>query len=242
MDSHLTNESSKYLSELIRIGVVDPVLSPCDARTITPGFFRWFRTLRERPGHAWDKETMQLWPSSQSTRWQEHRFTTAAHDTVTDYWAIELARFAVPQGQIGYIKYIEQVVNDVDGSYWPTNVAYWGSPRFVISDVENLRWYLNISRFPGFFPPRYELFSAVPIPAHALPGSPYPDLPEIDAIWYPAHAGKDMKLIVPGAHMLRFYLISPPTTVYQWEVSGKLSGFTQSSYQPCAKSNSREIV
>jgi hypothetical protein len=165
----------------------------------------------------------------------------ATHTTVADYWAVELARFVVPQGQIGYVKYIEQVVNDIQGNYYPTNVAYWGSPSFVLSDVDNLRWYLKLSFYPGFYPPRWQMFSTIPIPPHILPGQPYPDLPQIDALWYPAHNCKSLKLLVPGAMMLRFYLLSPPLTFYQWEVSGKLSGWTQSTYQQSAIVNAREI-
>ena len=234
-------QSSNFLSDLINGGFVDTALSPFDERVSSIKYFDWFRKIKYIKRDWGDQETYELWQAPQSQRWQESHLTPQIHSPSTVWWAIELARFAVPEGQIGFLRRIEQVVNDDQGSYFPTNVAYWGSPQFVFPDVDNLRWYFTLSYFNGTLPPRYNLFSAVPIPAHALPGAPYTDLPEIDGLWYPAHGSHDFKLIVPGGRILRFFMLTPPCVEYTWQVSGKLSGYTQSTYQLASLRNAREI-
>lgn len=240
----LFNEQAKksaQLKKLIDLGVIDTVFDPFAGQFWPPRYFDWFTKLKDLPRYRKDAQTFDVWPDAKTTRWQEHSFTTIDHHFPAQYWAVELARFPVPTGSIGFVKWVEQVVNDVDGNYYPTNVFYWGSPQFVLADVDNLRWYLRLTMFDGTQPARYQVFNAAAIPSHALPGVPYSDLPVIDALWYPAHAKKDLKLIVPGGWQLRFFLISPPTTTYQWQVSGKLSGYIQSTFQNAAVINAREL-
>jgi hypothetical protein len=234
-------QSSEFLSDLINGGFVDTTLAPFDARASRLKYFEWFQKIRQVKRHWGNQETYELWPAPQSQRWQESHLEAHTCVPETDHWAVEVARFAVPDGQIGFVKRIEQVVTDVSGSYYPTNVSHWGSPHFVLTDVDNLRWYLTISFYDGLLPARHIQQSAVAIPAHALPGQPYTDLFEIDGLWYPAHNNKPLKLIIPGGRLLRFFLITPPTTVYQWIVEGKLSGYTQSTYQLGAMKNAREF-
>lgn len=223
-------------------GIIDTVLAPFDERLLTVGYLKWFGTLALKKKHSQNNAFMNIASADQSQRFQSNRLSTVLHETVTDYWAVELARFVVPNGQIGFVTGVEQVVNAADGSYYPSNVAYWGSPRFVISDVDNIRWYLRLDYFNGLHPNRYNLSSTVAIPWHALPGEPYSDLHEIDAIWYPANNNRRLKLIVPAQRMLRFFMITPPTTLYQWEVSGRLTGYTQTAYTGAAVHNAREIT
>lgn len=232
--------SADVLRMMIGMGTIDTVLPPFDERTVTTNYLRWFREQSRRVPRT-DPNQHELAVGQKSQRFQSNRLPTRAHDTVTDYWAVEVARFPVPDGHIGYLTGIEQVVNDVAGNYYPTNVAYWGSPRYVIDDVENLRWYLMLSFYDAEMPPRYELFSTVPIPPHALPGMPYTEMCEIDALWYPAHNRQQLKLLVPESRVLRMFLISPPTTEYQWEVSARLTGYIQSSFSDISVINARKI-
>lgn len=233
--------TAQVLQRFTKHGIIDPVLAPFDERLITLGYLKWFRNLHKQNRNRHEPQTFDLHTAAQSQRFQAHRFPVAIHATTTSYWAIECARFAVPDGEIGYVTGIEQAVHDVSGSYYPTNVVYWGSPDSVLPDVYNLRWYLTTSYFDGTLPPRYQLFSATAIPFHGLPGSPYPDLPMIDALWYPAHNNRKLKFLVPGGRMLRLYMVSPPLSTYQWVVSARLSGYTQSTYQLAAIRNAREI-
>lgn len=234
-------QASSWLSDLLNAGFIDSPFKPFDQRKNYIGYFEWFLSVGKEKLVWDDPKTFNLSTAAQSTRWQVSHLPTRTHPDVANYWAVELAQFAVPIGHVGFVQCIEQVVNDVTGSYYPTNVSFWGSPRFVDPDVDNLRYYLTISEFYGTLPARFELNSAVAIPIHALPGHPYPDLPIIDGLWYPAHNNKSLKLIVPGRHVLRLFLVTPPTVTYQWEVSGRFSGSTQSTYQNCAVINAREL-
>jgi hypothetical protein len=155
----------------------------------------------------------------------------------------ELARFPVPKGQVGYVTNIDQVVSDINGNYYPSNQEYWGSPTFIFADVLNLRWYLTLDYYDGSDPGRFNVASAAPFGPEILPGVPYTDMFEIDALWYPVHANHPkMKLIVPGQRMLRFFFYTAPTTVYHWEARGRLSGYTQSTYSAEAMANARRLV
>lgn len=125
---------------------------------------------------------------------------------------------------------------------FPTNQEYWGSPEFQIPDVDNIRWYLKLDFFNGIEPPLIYMASTVPIPASSLPGFPYLDLPLIDALFYPAHNNRRIKLIVPGNRILRLFAYSPPTTLYQWRYGGRLAGSVQSTYHEESKHNARSLT
>lgn len=236
----IDEQATGVLSDMIERGIYDTPLDlsyPYDYAQ----YFHWFLAIGEKK-RAWQNpQSYELWTAAQSQRWHESHLSARTQPDIAQYWAVELAQFPVPDGQIGFVRYLEQVVNDVNGSYYPTNVSFWGSPHFVDPDVDNIRWYLTISEYYGTLPQRFEQTSAVPIPINYLPGHPYTDLPEIDGLWYPAHCRKQLKLIVPGKHVLRFFMMTPPTTFYRWTVSGKISGNTQSTYQDCAIRNARRI-
>lgn len=229
------------LDRLIKLGAIDTKFDPFPGQYWPPKYWDWFATVKNWPAHRQNKDSWDLWPAAKSARWQEHRFAPITQDPVTDYWAVELARFAVPSGSVGFLRWIEQVVNDAGGNYYPSNVFYWGSPQFVLPDVDGLRWYLRLEMFNGTQPPRFEIYNAAPIPSHALPGVPYSDLPVIDGLWYPAHRKDNLKLIVPGGWQLRFFMIGPPCDDYQWQVSGKLSGNLQTTFQLAAIDNARGL-
>lgn len=234
-------QASDFLGTLINGGFIDTPIQPMDNRIDYIEYFERFLKVSEEKRVRGNWESYELLTAAKTARWQESHLDPATHPDIDQYWAIECSRFVVPEGQIGFLKYIEQVVNDIDGSYYPTNCSFWGSPTYVDPDVDNLRWYLRLSPFYGTLPVRLNLSSAAPIPEHTLPGVPYSELPIIDGLWYPAHLRSELKLIVPGRYVLRLIMVTPPTTTYRWVISGKLSGMTQSTYQDSAIDNARRF-
>lgn len=238
----LSELSADVLRDAARDGIIDTVLTGSYPLSVTPEFLAYAQS--QRAIEYQDPNTFEPLEHPKSTRYQESVFSAALHQTVTDYWAVELARIVVPKGSVGFLTGIDQVLNDVDGNYYPSNQEYWGSPTFVISDVDNCRWYLTMESFYGPQPARFNLSLTVPIPPEALPGMPYPELFAIPGLWYPAHNGAGspkFELIIPGAKMVRFFFSTPPTTFYQWQVSGRLRGYTQTTYSREAKGNARMI-
>lgn len=183
-------------------------------------------------------DTYELAAHPRTKRHQEQSFPPYLQPDVADYWAIELARFTVPKGQVGFINTLEQVLFDSEGSYYPTNSSYWGNPHNLISDVDNLLWYLQIEYFDGTLPPRFNSSLTTPITRASLPGGPYGELDHIDGLWYAAQSPKtDVNLIVPGHRMVRFFMISPPTDTYRWYAGGRLRGYTQTTYSAFSAEN-----
>jgi hypothetical protein len=234
----LIQDSSEALRNAVNNGVVDTILSPFQEPYLQNllSFVQGKKSL-----HVQDPKTFELASSNQSLRWQESQFEPQSQVALAEYYAVELAQFAVPKGSIGFVRYVDQVLNDVDGNYYPSNQEYWGSPHFVFSDIDNCRWYLTLDFFDGQMPAPFVLSSAVAFTSQSLPGIPYTDLPQISRLWYPAHSGKELKLLVPGNRVLRLFFYTPPTTLYRWQVMGKLSGWTQSTYTQQAKANARIV-
>lgn len=231
----LTEESAIAMRNAVKNGVIDTVLYPFGNPFVSALLYR---AQKERPLHRQDPQNFETFENPKSQRWQESVFDPIPQGP--SFFAVELARFTVPKGQIGYVRFLDQVLVDSTGSYYPTNQEYWGSPHFVIPDVDNCRWYLTLDYFDGLLPPRFLLTSATIFGSDSLPGAPYPDLHEVPNMWYPAHAPRDnMKLIVPGNRMLRFFFYSPVTVTYNWLAQGRLAGFTQSTYNQEATENAR---
>jgi len=240
-DQSIVQQATNWLSELIQGGAIDSPFKPLDARQSYIKWFEWFLAINPEKKVWENPQFFNLWTAAQSQRWQETPLRIMTHTPITDYWAVELAQFSVPWGHVGWINSIEQTVNDVDGGYWPTNVAYWGSPVFVDPEVNSLRWYFKLTAFNGVLPPFYQRTDTIPIPSEQLPGEPYMPLAMLDALWYPAHNKKHLQLIVPGGFVLRAYLYTPPTSNWRWQVGLKISGNTQSVFQNAAVINAREV-
>lgn len=234
----LYEESSKALSSAIKNGVIDTDLS-----LISNPFLVSMLNWMPKRGRVYetDPTTFEPQQNAKTLRWQEEVLPAVTHDITTNYFAVELARFTVPKGRTGYLQGIDQVLNDVNGNYYPSNKEYWGSPHFVDPDVDNCRWFIRMDAFDGQTPARFQLSSAALFTAQSLPALPFTDLHEIPGLWYPAHCGRKLNLIVPGNRMLRFFFYSPPTVTYQWQAMGRLSGYTQSTYAPETKYNTRTI-
>lgn len=238
----LTEEASQVLRDAVADQVVDTVLAPFDGYTIPRSMFEW--VVNQQGADPQNPNTFDLLQHPKSRRYQESILSAAEQPDMAEYWAVELARIVVPKGQIGFLTSIEQVLNDVDGNYYPTNVIYWGSPNYQLTDVDNCRWYLKLDYFDGLVPPRFNLTQAAPVMTSArLPGWGYTELAEIPGIWYPAHNANSskLKLIIPGQRMLRFYFLTPPTNTYRWQASGRLRGYTQSTFSREAGANARMI-
>lgn len=230
-------ESSIAMRNAVQNGVVDTMIEPFGNPMIA-ALLNW---VDRRPAtEQQNPHTFELWQSPQSQRWQENVLGLVEQPDMANWYAAELARFVVPKGQAGFVRVLDQVLNDVDGNYYPSNREYWGSPHFVTSDVDNCRWYLTLDFFDGLQPPPFTYVSAVPFASDILPGEPYPDLHEIPGLWYPAQGPRDaLKLICPGNRMLRLFFFTPPTDVFRWQALGRLAGYLQSTYNRDAEQNAR---
>lgn len=238
----LTEESSQVLREAVRDQVVDTVLYPFDGFSIPFDMFEWVTS--QGAIEPQNPHTFELLEHPKSRRYQEVIFDAVTDPDITGWWGVELARIVVPKGEVGFLTGIDQVLNDVEGNYFPTNVAYWGSPNYVLPDVDNTRWFLKLDYYDGLIPQRFNRIQFAPaMQPGVLPGWGYPELHEIPGIWYPAHNSNANKLslIIPGQRMLRFYFFTPPTVTYQWQVSGRLRAYTQSTYSREAQANARMI-
>jgi hypothetical protein len=233
----LTEEASIAMRNAVRAGVIDTVLQPFGDPMIA-ALLNWVDSPQATDPQ--NPHTAELWQSPQSQRWQESVLGVVEQPDTENWFAGEIARFVVPKGHVGFVRVLDQVLNDVQGNYYPSNREYWGSPHFVIADVDDCRWYLTLDYFDGLQPPPYIYASAVPFLSDILPGEPYPDLHEIPGLWYPAHGPRDaLKLICPGNRMLRLFFYTPPTTVYRWQALGRLAGYVQSTYNRDAETNAR---
>lgn len=232
---NLLEESSIAMNNAVKNGVIDTMLDPF-GNVFLPALMDW--AARENAVNTQDPQNFETFENPVSQRWQESVFEPLAQGPA--FFAVELARFTVPKGQIGYVLFLDQILTDSTGSFYPTNQQYWGSPHFVDPDVDNCRWYLTLDYFNGQLPPRFLLTSPTIFGSNILPGEPYPDLHEVPNMFYPVHAPRDnMKLIVPGNRMLRFFFYSPSTQNYNWLAQGRLAGFTQSTYHAEATRNAR---
>lgn len=231
----------RILSEAVTDGLVDVDLYP----PIEPELAYCMYWAIARFEAAQDSNYFSLATHPKSQSYWEHAYDRATHETTTDYFIVELARIAVSYGQIGFLTSIEQVLRDINGAYYPTSKDYWGAPDFVDTDVSQCRWYLTLDYYNGVLPPRFTYSSTVPIGNNlnqVLPGTPFPDLYEIDALWYPAHSrNARIKAMIPGARMLRFFFYTPPTDTYQWVVRGRLRAQIQGMYSYHAELNARTL-
>lgn len=236
-----SDDDKRWLQKAINDGIVDVRLGPFDDDNFPVGLFSLLRGWHDQGPPSFP--TPELYADSNSRNFQESILPPATHPDVTEHWAIELGRLFVPHGSIGFMENLEQVLFDVDGNHFPTSSEYWGSPYSQFPDVSGCRWYLMIEHFDQFDGQRVNFQSATPIdPLRSLPGAPYAEKWEIDGIWYPAlsPSARGMKWLIPQNRVLRFFMITPPTTLYRWVAGGRLSACTQSTYSPEAAQNARK--
>lgn len=242
----LASQSADVMRYAVATGIVD---SPIDhildgiisADTLGEVPAKMFDYVTGSPSDITNPNQENLYEHPKSRRLQEVRFAPIDQPVQAENWAVELARIVVPEGQVAFLESLEQVLLDFAGDYYPTNREYWGSPIFVDSEVAACRWFLTLDYFDGLQPPRHNVSGATLATISELPGWPYPDLNTIDGIWYPAHspASHDLKLIIPGQRMLRFFFVTPPTVNYTWRAAGRMRAFIQSTYSSDAADNAK---
>lgn len=200
-----------------------------------------FDEITADPALVQNPNQFNLFVHPDTKRFQESSDGPFLNVDTEAFHAFEVARFIVPYGKTGVIKSIEQVLWDRDGSIYPTSNEYWGAPYFVDNEINQNRWYLTIDNFEGQFLPRVNFTSAAFIPITDLPGVPYPELSDINMIWYPVHcpASQNLNFVVPQSKVLRMFWVCPPTENYNWFGTGRLRGYTQSTFSNDAMTNAR---
>jgi len=201
-----------------------------------------FDVVRETAERAGVNEThYELYSAAKTRQHQESALPPVTNPDETQAFAVELARIAVPEGHIGFVTNISQVVYDEQGDVYPSGAAFWGSPYSIDAEIASCRWFFTIEYFDGVLPPRFQVNSLNPITFADLPGTPWREMPTIDAMWYPAHnvAGQNLKLLVPTARILRFFFSCQTTGNYNFTAAGKLSGFTQTVLSDDSAENAR---
>lgn len=226
--------ASDVLRSAFKAGVIDPVivLDPITERAMQ------YAVDNHNAQVHWQKD---LWVDARSLRYKESVLNIRTMPNTAEWFVCELAQIAVPSGSIGYLSGITQYLYDYSTNYYPTGSEFWGLPNMQISDVDACRWLLRLEPFYGAMPPRLVMSTTTAIDLQAaLPGFPYPDLPQFQDIWYPPHNPQRFNpLLIPGGYVLRYFFYSPPTTTYQWRVLGKLTASIQSALCKEAEYNTR---
>lgn len=234
-------DNAKLLNLAVYQGIVDTRIHPFDDDAWPVELLQQTIADSQRVGSSYHPD---LYAEQTSRRHVESNLPLATHDPITEYWAIELARLVVQDDAIGFLDSVEQVLKDVNGDYYPTSQDYWGSPYSDIADVAGCRWYLKVEDYDSYDGARLNFTRATPIdPWGDLPGAPYAERFEIDGIWYPAHCptSRGLHWLIPSNSVLRFYLITPPTTLYTWQATGRLRATIQSALCDQAVQNARRL-
>jgi hypothetical protein len=165
-----------------------------------------------RSGNRVADDEVSLATAPQTLRHLEHNFDLVEQPQGSPEWLVELARFAIPLGNIGFVRGIDQVL--YDGATLHDT---------VVPPMDGLRWILKVVPYYGAWPPRWNVVGS---PPEILPGS-ISELPELHYNWYPARTTYvPIRLTVQGGTMLRLFFYSPavPGAQYTWRVLGRLRG------------------
>lgn len=141
-------------------------------------------------------------------------------------WIVELARFPVERGLVGFVvdwtQYLATVA--VQGATVFTSSQTWGDPYVAATTAGPFRWILRLDEYTGQAPPW--ISSLTPI---TLPGLPCTDLAECrDLHRKPDAYRAPFRLIVPGGYQLRLFFEQETTLQAELSVSSTLTGFVQS--------------
>ncbi len=243
----LDEEANETLRSALRQGIVDPLLRLPD---IDPRMFRHLEEAQRLEGHK-GPTPQQSNPlqNPRSRRYQENSYFPPIGQTAgqTGWQSLlcELARIAVPEGQIGYLRRIDQEIADLlrykstfDWLALPTWYFNCGINWFDEPEIDDCRWFLRIQPFHGQLPPRLNLIG-LPAPDNHLPGDPYSELAEWRGFWQRSNDPRDFWSIIPGMSLLRFFVWVPATVTYHWYVHGRLTAQTQSAYSAEAEMGAR---
>lgn len=148
-------------------------------------------------------------------------------------WIVELARFAVPRGCVGFVNSWEQYL--ANGQQVYTSFQGAGNPFIAGSDFQ---WVFRLDRYDGTIAPWID--SIVPIP---WPGQAFPDLPVERDLWFAADRGRaPFRWIVPGGYQLRlFFEQTAPSDSVRFSVASKLRGGIQAELAPNTRENLRSL-
>lgn len=225
-------EDATVLRSAFNQGIVQPVIGAVDWKV-----FDWaLRNYRELAYNNKD-----LYPEPQTQRYMEDVQSWVGVDQANSS-VVELARLAVPVGSVGFLKSIEQFINDSDSDFYPTSSELWGLPFQNEPELEACTWFLRLQPYTGIMPARINQTIAAPITDFEpyLPGRPFEDLPHFTDIWYPPHCASKMpNIVIPGGFVLRFFFTSPPAVKFRWRVAGRLRGIYQSATCAEARHNAR---
>lgn len=144
-------------------------------------------------------------------------------------WLVELARFEVPYGGVGFVRDFQQFLAD-ENETW-SGVNHWGDFRIPYS----VRWVFRLDRFNGTHP---EWINTTGIPT--LPGEPYPDQPDETDLWFPVHNRQTVRWTVPGGFMLRVFC-QTDTLQARLTVAARVRGELQTAYSCQAAINLRSV-
>lgn len=149
-------------------------------------------------------------------------------------WQVEIARFSVPYGSVGFINQWKQfAANAENGDVW-TGFDNFGDPFIAPA----FRWVLRLDTFDG----RSPLWINSLLPVH-YPGIPFPDLPEETGLWFKCDSGvPPFRWTIPGGYQLRLFFESPESQeAVRFRIAAKLSGLIQTAYSCEAATNERRL-
>lgn len=181
-----------------------------------------YQTRIERSPWLGQQSSWQL-PTTRRYHQSRSPVTVPAVQPSTAAWMVELARFAVPYGNVGIIKSFEQYVRQ--GETIATSSANWGNPFPITTDI---RWFFRLSAIHLVATPWINVSGLSAIPDY-LPGIPYDDFANTDDLWFPAGSSSsaNVHFPVPGGQVLRIVcLVGSSQTATQ--VAAKVAGTIQS--------------
>jgi len=154
----------------------------------------------------------------------------------------ELARIYVPAGNIAHVEFIEQYLADVNGMFYASSSGFWGMPYNETVNMNGINWHFRLDYYNGQIAPAFN-YAGIAIPDYRslLPGYGWPDLPELNGLWFPAGLRKQFRGTVPAQKQLRMFVYVPAAalTVYSWNVAGRLEARLQSELCIEARANTR---
>jgi hypothetical protein len=245
----LDDDACDTLRSALAQGVVDPLIKLPD---IDPRIFRHLEEARALGAGTPGPTAAQANPlqNPRSRRYHEHTYYPPIGQAVQPGggWQsmfCELARIAIPDGQIGYLRRIDQILQDIalykqtwDWMALPCWFFNAGITWYQEPEIDDCRWLLRIEQFDGRQPPQLVLNNVL-FDESILPGAPYGELPEWRGFWQRAENPRDFWSIVPGGSLLRFFVWVPETVKYHWYAQGRLTAQTQSAYCPEAEMAAR---
>jgi hypothetical protein len=229
----LFKDSTNVLRRAIKEGVIDPTMRAIAVKSF--GKVSLFQPLmsqlheqqkKYRQSTAWlGKQNSWMLPATR--RFQQSAFppVTPSVSASPAPWMVELARFSVPDMNIGFVKSFEQYLSIQHGTEYTVS-DLWGNPFCARPNV--VTWYFRLSPSASMTLEQWVDINGTSATPDNLPGRPYTDLPFTDDLWYPATSppAQNIHLTVPGGFCLRVFLLAP--ALVGLRAACKLAGTIQS--------------